>query len=332
MKMLLVFLTSAGTLGGRLPGVAAAVADSLDDVCLTVEDYHAGRLPEAGSAAAFERRWSGVGNTPAEMRAFFLSVLLDATEDPSLTGMFFPGRKQCLASALATQEKTETGTCSTNYQAARKYFTPGAFIICCACSHPRVLGYVFLDQREGPPALLNAILTRFPRLPEYVVCDFGCGAVRSALTTLPWVLAVCKITSDQLLIVNHVCSVAFDPRSFETLTKANTVAHEQRNRAIKLLSRVLRASGQSDYTRVLAYHMLVHNIRAHARSASQGTLPDVYDFGRFFYSWEGCLCGCGHGETDPFGEDEPPSSSSDDEGELPVEVPLSSTDNEADSE
>jgi len=318
VTMLLGFLTSVCLLGVQLSAVAHGVADSLEDVCNTVEAYHAGRLPEVGSAAAFQGRWSGIGKTAAEMRAFFVSVFPHATEDPMLTGMFFPGRLQCRASAFATQERPETGTCAKNYQAARKSFTPGAFIICCACSHPRVLGFVILDQREGPPALLNAIITRFPVLPEYIVYDFGCGAVRSALSKLPWVLAASTITSDQFHIVNHVCSVAFDPRSFATLTKANTVAHEQRNRAIKLLGRVLRASGQGDYTRVLAYHMLIHNIRAHARSAAGGALPDVYDFGRFYFSREACLCGCGYVEADPFVEETVVPSSSEDEEEDPV--------------
>ena len=92
VTMLLVFLTSTGLLGGRMPAVARGVADSLDDVCATVEAYHADRMPEIGSEAAFEGRWSGVGKTPAEMRAFFVSVFPHATEDPMLTGMFFPGR------------------------------------------------------------------------------------------------------------------------------------------------------------------------------------------------------------------------------------------------
>jgi len=189
--------------------------------------------------------------------------------------------------------------------------------ICCACSHPRVLGFVILDQREGPPALLNAIITRFPVFPEYIVYDFGCGAVRSAMSKLPLVLAAFTITSDQFFIFNHVCSVAFDPRSFATLKEANTVAHEQRNRDIKLLARMLRASGQGDYTSVLAYHMLVHNVRAHARSAAMAALPDVYDFGRFYFSREACLCGCGHVEADPFGEGLAVSSSKDEE-DVPV--------------
>jgi len=84
--MLLVLLTSAGLLGPRLPAVARAVADSLKNVCATVEAYHAGRKPEIGSAAAFEGRLSGVSKTPTEMHAFFVSVFPHATEDLMLTG------------------------------------------------------------------------------------------------------------------------------------------------------------------------------------------------------------------------------------------------------
>jgi len=84
--MLLVLLTSAGLLGPRLPAVARGVADSLKDACAAVEAYHAGRMPEIGSAEAFEGRLSGVSKTPTEMRAFFVSVFPHATEDLMLTG------------------------------------------------------------------------------------------------------------------------------------------------------------------------------------------------------------------------------------------------------
>lgn len=42
-----------------------------------------------------------------------------------------------------------------------------------------------LDKREGPPALLVAIVTRFPAQPRFIVEDFGCGLVRAALGKLP---------------------------------------------------------------------------------------------------------------------------------------------------
>eukprot|EP00170_Pyropia_yezoensis_P003166 contig_13305_g3173 len=214
--------------------------------------------------------------------------------------MIFLGRQQCRASAYAVTEVPETGTCAKNYQATRKSFTPGAFLNCCACAQPRVLGFIILDKREGPPALLSTTISRFAILPEYVVHEFGCGAVRSALTKLPWLLCDSTISSDELHVVNHVCSVSFDPRSFLTLNKANTVAHEQRNRAIKSLSRVLRACGQAEYTRLLAYHTFIQNVRAHARSASPDPLPDLYEFGRSYSTRGACLCGCGHVVPDPF--------------------------------
>jgi len=312
VQMLLVFLTSLRLLDGSFFQLAFSVAAVLDDTCERIESYHAAALLEPNSAALFQHRWAGDGKTPGQMREFFLSQFPSASDDPLVTGLYFPGRLQCRAMAFAATEQPDTGSCAKNYQAERKSFTPGAFLICCACSHPRVLGFFVLDKREGPPALLNTIISRFALLPEYIIYDFGCGAVRSALTKLPWLLRGSTISSDEFHVVNHVCSVALDPRSFLTLNKANTVAHEQRNRAIKLLSRVLRASGQTEYTRVLSYHTFIHNVRARARLASADPLPEVYDFGRFFFSREVCLCGCGYTVTEPFAVDD--LSGSDDSG------------------
>jgi len=103
------------------------------------------------------------------MRSLFFSEFPDASDDPLVTGMYIPGRLQCRASAFQRTEKADLGVCSKNYQDARKSFSPGAFIICCACSHPKVLGFVGLDRREGPPALLDAIITRFATLPRFIV-------------------------------------------------------------------------------------------------------------------------------------------------------------------
>jgi len=303
MCMLQPFLTGVTMLGDTAIRACHAAAACLQDVANCVEAYHAtrnnGPAPE-GSAAAFDQRWAGEGKTEEEMFEFFMSQFPHATDDVLRTGVFFPGRRQCRASAFSSKEKPETGSCSKHYQAARKTFSPGAFIVCCTCDHPKVLGFVVLDKREGPPALLNAITTRFAVLPDYIIYDFGCGAVRSALAKMPWLLAKSTITSDEFHIVNHVCSILFDPRSFWRTAAANTVAHEQRNRAIKLLHHVLRATGQVEYTRVLSYHMLLQNIKAQARDASARRITEPFDFSSFYFSREACLCGCGHSTADPF--------------------------------
>lgn len=78
--------------------------------------------------------------------------------------MYFLGRQQCRAAPFATAEKPELWSCSKHYQVARKSFPPQAFIICCSCAHAKVLGFVVLNQREEPPALIIAIFTRFAKL------------------------------------------------------------------------------------------------------------------------------------------------------------------------
>lgn len=303
-RMGVAFLNALKRMSSVRESVATATAACADKMADSITAYHAARPRVADSAAAFASRWCGEGMSREQMRAVFLSVFPDASDDPLVTGMYFPGRLQCRASAFLLAERPELGVCSKNYQEARKSFSPGAFIICCACSHPNVLGFVVLDKREGPPALLDAIITRFAILPRFIVCDFGCGAVRSALGKLPWLLAVSTIVSDAFHIINHVCSKFFAPASFTVLKHMNTVAHEQRNRAIKALKRVLAACGPVEYTSILSYHMLVHNIRAAARDACPHTLPDAFDFSTFFFSRAPCVCGCGHTGGSPFEADE----------------------------
>ena len=298
LRMGVAFLTTLRRMENLRATIAVSTAACVDKMVDCLIAYHAERPLEPDSAAVFGSRWCPAGATREGLRARFLSVFPDASDDPLLTGMWFPGRPQCRASAFERTEKAQLGVCSKNYQDARKSHSPGAFIICCACSHPKVLGFVVLDKREGPPALLDAVITRFAKLPRFIVYDFGCGAVRSALGKLPWLLAGSTVVSDAFHVINHVCSKFFAPASFSVLKHINTVAHEQRNRAIKALKRVLAASGQVEYTSILTYHMLVHNIRAAARDASTAALPEAFDFSTFYFSRVSCACGCGQGEGD----------------------------------
>lgn len=43
------------------------------------------------------------------------------------------------------------------------------------------MGFVVLDTRKGSPALLNTILSYFVLLSKFIMYDFGCGALRSAI-------------------------------------------------------------------------------------------------------------------------------------------------------
>lgn len=74
--------------------------------------------------------------------------------------------------------------------------------------------------------------------------DFVCGALRSALGTLSFFIALVVRVSDLFHMVNHLCSDALQPRSYTGLDGVNPVAHEKRNSPINLMRRSLRACGQ----------------------------------------------------------------------------------------
>lgn len=94
-----------------------------------------------------------------------------------------------------------------------------------------------LDKREGPAALLNALLSYFALLPHFVFYDFSCGALRSAIGKLPFFIGLFVIVSDLFHIVNNLCNDALHPRFYSGLDGANSVAHEQRNAPINLMRR-----------------------------------------------------------------------------------------------
>lgn len=146
---------------------------------------------------------------------------------------------------------------------------------------------------------MNAIITRFALLPHFIVYDFGCGALRSALGKLPLFVAIVVIISDLFHIVNHVCSDISNPRSYSPMDGKNTVAHEQRNSPIAAMMKTLRACGQDEYMRIMKLHTIVHNVHAHARSTCTYPLPDDYNFRKFYFSRQTCACGCGQAETEP---------------------------------
>ncbi|OSX80735.1 hypothetical protein BU14_0033s0079 [Porphyra umbilicalis] len=276
LRMGVAFLTTLRRMKILRATIAVSTAACVDKMvdCLIACD--AERPLEPNSAAVFGSRWSPAGATREGLRARLLSVFPDASDDPLLTGNVVSGRPLCRASAFERTEKAQLGVCSKNYQDAR--------------NHPKVLGFVVLDKREGPPALLDAVITRLAKLPRFIVYDFGCGAVRSALGKLPWLLAGSTVVSDAFHVINHVCSKFLAPALFSVLKHINTDAHEQRNRAIKALKR--------EYTSILTYLMLVHNIRAAARDASTAPLPEAFDFSTIYFSRVSCACGCGQGEGD----------------------------------
>eukprot|EP00168_Porphyra_purpurea_P014328 TRINITY_DN4091_c0_g1_i7.p1 TRINITY_DN4091_c0_g1~~TRINITY_DN4091_c0_g1_i7.p1 ORF type:complete len:339 (+),score=48.53 TRINITY_DN4091_c0_g1_i7:698-1714(+) len=277
----------------------ACAAGAFDAVRMVVLDYHRDTAEMEETAREYQSRWGDRAVSPAELRARFLAAFPNDTDDPRLTGCWFPGLVRCRPCAFGHAEEPELGTCQKNYEEAHKFFSPGTFTICCSCAHPMVIGFIVLDKREGPPALLNALLSYFALLPHVVIYDFGCGALRSALGKLPWLLAVLIIVSDLFHIVNHLCGDALHPSSYTVLDGANSVAHEQRNAPINRLRQTLRACGQDEYSAVLQLENMVYNVMAQARATSAYPLHENYLYRQYYFSQTPCFCGCGYHPSVP---------------------------------
>ena len=325
-RMLSSFLVAVSSTAGTFEQLRAPVANVLLAVRSVVEDYHKVGVGEALSAMEYMSKW-GPGVSPSELLARFRAEYPDDSNDPCVTGAWFPGMDRCRPGAFGKEEDPELGTCRKNYEAVHKFFFPGTFTICCACAHPKVIGFIVLDKREGPPALLNALLSYFAMLPHFVVYDFGCGALRSALGKLPWLLAVLVFVSDLFHIVNHLCSDSLHPHSHTPLDGANSVAHEQRNAPINRLKQTLRACGQDEYMAVLQLENVYYNVMAHARATSSYRLSDGYNFRRYYFSRSPCECGCGYQPSTPpvpapasAGPAAPAAGAVDEEVEWPTEV------------
>jgi len=298
-RMLTSFLVALSGDELVFTNLRAAVGDVLSAVQAVVTDYHKVSADMAASARAFQNTWGDPTTPPAELRARFRAAFPDYVEDPRRTGAWFPGMDRCRPNAFGREEKVDLGTCRKHYEDAHKFFSPGTFTICCSCAHPKVIGFIVLDKREGPPALLNALLAYFALLFHFVVYDFGCGALRSALGKLPWLLALLVIVSDLFHIVNHLCSDALHPSSYNGLDGANSVAHEQRNAPINLMRRTLRACGQDEYMSVLQVENVLYNVMAQARASSSFPLPEDYCFRQFYFSQSPCSCGCNYNPDTP---------------------------------
>lgn len=230
-----------------------------------------------------------------------------------MTGALFPGMPRCRPDGFASTEVPEFGTCAKCYQEVHKQFSPGTFTLFCACAHPKMIEFVALNKREGPPALPNSILAHFALLSNFVVYDFGCGALPCALGKLAFFIALVVLVSDLFHIVNHLCSDALQPRTYTGLDGANYVAHEQRNSPINLMRRSLRDCGQDEYMGICQLENIFCNSMAHARCTSAFPLPEEFNYRQFYYLRTACCCGCSYSPDAPLGPDSAPAVQPEDE-------------------
>lgn len=308
-------------LNGALAGVLTRIADSIDKFVL---EWRNG--PE--QTRKYQECWEGGGQSQAELCDAFRKAHPTASGNHEVTGTCAPSLPQCRPEPFLWEEVLSTGMCSKHHAKAHK-FSPGAMTFCCGCKHPLILAFTVLDRKEAPQVLLNMLLTRFARLPRFLVYDFSCGAFRVALGKIGWLLMDCTIVSDRFHIFNHLCSDAFDPRSYTALDGVDSGAPEQRNAPIRRIQTTLQGMGVAPYTNLLAYQTGLLNHEAQTKwDLGVERLPEDVDLAGEYLSKYACLC-C---DAEDEGSSEDSSASrglSDGEGQSTDESGSSSSEHES---
>jgi len=268
LRHVMVALQAATLVFDSVPAFATAIADVLEDAVTCARTFYSDFAADVKARHEYMERYLKGGETDEELISLFRERYPKASSSTSVTGVYTPGRQQCRAEPFEKGDKTPCGTCEKGFNSSDKY-SDGALTLCCACAHPKILGIVVLDRKESPQVLINAVLSRFPRLPRYLVYDFACGVVRCAMAKLPWMLRDLSVVSDRFHVCNHTCSHFYNANSYGDLDFKNTLTHEQRNASIRKMEQILRGAGRYGYLAVLCYQTSVLNSFAESRSAYQ---------------------------------------------------------------
>lgn len=291
LRFLQLGIRSSAALSLHLPHLFGVLAGGLvcaaDCIDLFVLEWRAGGPAQNRH---YQDRWSGAGRSTTDLRNEFKAAHPKASSNHEVTGMCAPSLPQCRPEPFLWEEVLSTGMCSKHYAKAHK-FSPGVMTFCCGCKHPLILAFSVLDRKEAPQVLLNMLLTRFARLPRFLIYDFACGAFRVALGKIGWLLMDCTIVSDRFHIFNHLCSDAFDPRSYAEMDGVDSGAPEQRNAPIRRIQTTLQGMGVVPYTNLLAYQTAILNHEAQVRWQLGVTrLPEKVDLAGEYFTRYPCQC------------------------------------------
>ena len=151
-------------------------------------------------------------------------------ECPSLTGISFPGRRQ--VRPPVTFDQKESKQCGKRYPKNSNH-SPGLLCVMCACSNPKLIGFVIMTRAESTALALSAIMMYFPVPPSVIFYDNACNTLAAALLRLPWLLLFVYIIVDRFHYKVHSCNALFDADHYKQLDNVKTSVVEAINSIIK---------------------------------------------------------------------------------------------------
>lgn len=116
-------------------------------------------------------------------------ALADKTRDVLVSGEWAPSYPPVRAFPVFLAEKSaadDEPNCK-HQLGSENQFTGGTFVACCMSANPECIGVVVLDASEGQGMPIEFVVQRMLIMPAFIVYDFACAALKTALCRLPWV-------------------------------------------------------------------------------------------------------------------------------------------------
>jgi len=180
LRFIQLGLRAAVALFSTLPALAADLSNTLVCVAYAIDNLILEWRTRPEEKIEYEKKWRSGERWQMKMSREFQEQYPLAANGRERTGTFAPSLPQCRPELFLWQDVLSMGMCSKHYAKAHK-FSPGAMTIGGGCKHPRILAFTVLDKKEAPQVLLSMLLSRFARIPRFLIYDIACEAFRVAL-------------------------------------------------------------------------------------------------------------------------------------------------------
>ena len=197
-----------------------------------------------------------------------------ARDEYERTGFYFPGRpiQAKVANCILSKSEDKEPPCNKEYKEAGK-FGAGMALFWCA-RHRECIGWILLERSESLEILFSSIVTRFRKIPNYIIYDNGCNFYEYCVNRAPDLFSDTVFLSDGFHWSNHRnCSSSFNSCLIEAIKGISSVTHEQKNSNLakfKAISTFMRFDTFSQ-----TMHYVLHNMNYRERGYKLTTNYEV---------------------------------------------------------
>ncbi|KAJ2986842.1 hypothetical protein HDV02_006535, partial [Globomyces sp. JEL0801] len=173
------------------------------------------------------------------------------------TGSFFPGRPYVRQVGEIRLSKENTQLCNHHFKEKGR-LGAGTLLYWCG-RHRHCIGFTILQSAESSKTVYSTLLSRFKKLPKYIIYDNGCNLYDYILNRSPEYFMDTYVLSDGFHWKNHInCGVTFNAKLYQALQDISTVLHEQKNSWIAKLKKTAVHMNFDTFCEFLVY--ITHNL------------------------------------------------------------------------